>query len=115
MRNQTLTFSVIWALSGLLILLLISLFFPALQMNISNLDANIGRTVLVSADVSSISYTAKTTFLTLKDETGKITAVFFSTADSRVAKNSKVIVKGKVQLYQGDTELIISELRCLNC
>lgn len=115
MRNQSLMFSVIWALAGLLVLLLISLFLPAPQVKISELGANIGKTVLVSADVSSISYTEKTTFLTLSDGTGKTTAVFFSQADNRVAKGSKVIVKGKVQLYQGDSELIISELRCLNC
>ena len=115
MRNQTLTVSVIWSLSGLLILLLISLFFPTPQIKISDMDANIGKTVIISADVSSISYSEKTTFLTLSDGTGKIPAVFFSQVENGVTKGDKVAVKGKIQLYQGDPELIISELRCLSC
>ena len=115
MRNKPLVISLIWALLGLFMLLLISLFLPIPQIKISDLDVNIGKTVIVSAEVTGISYSKNAVFVGLADETGKTTAVFFGNVETGVLAKDKVAVKGKVQMYKGDIELIIEELRCLVC
>lgn len=115
MKKNLLLVSLIWALLGLFILLLISMFLPVQQVKISDLDANIGKMVIVSAEVKSISYSERAVFVDLTDETGETTAVFFGNVEAGVIRGDKVAVKGKVQIYEGDTELIIRGLRCLNC
>ena len=115
MQKKILTISLIWALLGLFILSLISIFLPTPQIKISDLDENIGRTVLVSAEVTGISYSKNAVFVDLADETGNVTGVFFGTFENSVIRGDKVAVKGKVQLYNGDTELVIQELVCLIC
>jgi len=115
MHKNLLVVSLIWALSGLFILLLISMFTPIPQAKISDLSSSIGKTVIVSAEVTDISYSKNAVFVDLADETGNTTAVFFGNVETGVIRGDRVAVKGKIQLYKGDTELIIQELRCLVC
>ena len=75
----------------------------------------VGKIVSVSADVSSIDYKEDTVFLKLRDSSGEISAVYFGNPKYEIISGDSVAVKGKVQLYKGDLEIIIQDLACLSC
>lgn len=116
MRERTfLIIAVIWSLVGLFVLLLLASFAQPPQLKISDLGQNVGKIVSVSANVSSISYKSDTVFLKLRDSTGEIDAVYFGNPKYEIVEKDKVTVKGKVQLYKGDLEIVIQELACSSC
>ena len=117
MKERTfLIIAAIWSLVGLFVLLLLGSFAQPPIVKISDLQNNIGKIVqLNDARVSSISSHEGTVFLTLEDSTGKIDAVYFGSPTYEIIEDDVVAVKGKVQLYKGDLEIVIQELACLSC
>jgi DNA/RNA endonuclease YhcR with UshA esterase domain len=116
MQERTfLVIAVIWALVGLFILLLLANFAQPPQLKISDLENNVGKIVVLNANVSSASYKSDAVFLTLEDSTGDISAVYFGNPKYEILEGDIVSVEGKVQLYKGDLEIIIQELTCLSC
>ena len=117
MQERTFTvIALIWSLVGLFVLLLLASYSQPPQVKINELEGNIGKiVVLENVSVSSISYKEDTVFLKLKDSTGEISAVFFGAPKYEIIKNDNITVKGKVQLYKGDLEIVIQELACLSC
>ncbi len=108
--------AVLWSLVGLFILILLVNFAEPPNLKISDLENNIGKIVeLNNISISSVSYKTDTVFLTLEDSTGKISAVYFGQPPFDLLEKDMVSVRGKVQLYKGDTEIIIQELICLSC
>jgi len=102
-------------LIGLFILMLIANYSQPTQLSISQLEDKVGKIVSVTATVNSASYKEDVVFLTLKDPTGKISAVFFGSPKEDIIEGDEVAVKGKVQLYKGELEIVIQELICLSC
>jgi len=117
MQERTfLVVALIWALVGLFILILFASFAEPPKLNVSELEGQIGKIVELNAvNVTSISYKEDTVFLKLEDSTGKISAVYFDTPKFDLIEGDIVSVRGKVQLYKGDLEIIIQELICLSC
>ena len=117
MRERTfLIIAVIWSLVGLFVLLLLASFAQPPQLKISDLEQNVGKIVqLNNVSVSAISYGKDTVFLKLRDSTGEISAVYFGTPEYEIIENDAVAVKGKVQLYKGNIEIVIQELACWSC
>jgi len=117
MRERTfLIIAVIWSLIGLFVLLLLASFAEPPKLNVSELESQIGKIVELDAvNVASISYKEDAVFLTLEDSTGKISAVYFGNPKYEIIENDRIAVKGKVQLYKGDLEIIIEDLACLSC
>mgnify|MGYP006266501385 CR=1 FL=1 len=108
--------AVIWSLIGLFALLLLANFAQPPELKISDLDSNVGKIVaLNNVSVSSVSYKSDVVFMTLRDSSGEISAVFFGNPKYEIIENDMVAVKGKVQLYKGNTEIVIQELACLSC
>ena len=110
-----LVIALVWSLIGLFILMLIANYSEPPQLSVSQLEDKVGKIVAVNAEVDSISYKQDTVFLTLKDSTGTIAGVFFGNPKYEIIESDSVAVKGKVQLYKGDLEIVIQELVCLSC
>ena len=108
--------ALLWALLGLFILLLLANFSQPPQVQISGLEDKVGKVVqLNSVSVESINYKEDAVFLKLNDSTGTILGVYFDKPPFDLVAKDVVAVKGKVQLYKGDLEIVIGELRCLSC
>jgi DNA/RNA endonuclease YhcR with UshA esterase domain len=95
--------------------LLLANFAQPPQLKVSDLENNVGKIIVLDANVSSASYKSDAVFMTLKDSTGQISAVYFGNPKYEIIKGDVISVKGKVQLYKGDLEIIIQELTCLSC
>ncbi len=117
MQERTfLIIAVIWSLIGLFVLLLLASFAEPPKLAVSELEGQVGKIVELDAvNVTSVSYKEDTIFLKLEDSTGKISAVYFDKPKFDLIENDVVSVRGKVQLYKGDLEIIIQELICLSC
>jgi len=112
---RLLAIALIWSVAGLMILLLLAIYAEPQQLQIAGLETEIGKIVAVTAEVESVSYKEDTFFMTLSDNTGKIKTVFFGNPSSEIIRGDSVAVKGKIQLYRGNLEIVIQELRCLSC
>jgi len=117
MKERTfLVIAVIWSLIGLFALLVLANFTQTPQLSIAELENSVGKIVaLNNVSVSSINYKSDVVFMTLKDSTGEISAVYFGNPKYEIVESDKIAVKGKIQLYKGDLEIIIQELACLSC
>jgi DNA/RNA endonuclease YhcR with UshA esterase domain len=116
MQERTLLIvALVWSLIGLFILLVLASFSQPPQLNISQLNDKIGKVVVLNADVASVGYNKDTAFLMLNDSTGEISAVFFGSPKYEIIAGDKVAIKGKVQLYKGEIEIVVQELSCLTC
>jgi DNA/RNA endonuclease YhcR with UshA esterase domain len=116
MQERTLLIvALVWSLIGLFILLVLASFSQPPQLNISQLNDKIGKVVVLNADVASVGYNKDTAFLMLNDSTGEISAVFFGSPKYEIIVGDKVAIKGKVQLYKGEIEIVVQELSCLTC
>jgi DNA/RNA endonuclease YhcR with UshA esterase domain len=117
MQERTfLLLAVLWSLIGLFILILLVNFAQPSVLQISDLEENVGKIVqLDNLAVASVSYKTDTVFLTLEDPTGKMSAVYFDKPKFDLLKGDLVSVRGKVQLYKGNLEIVIQELICLSC
>lgn len=107
--------ALIWSVIGIFLLILLVYFSAPQQLEIGELENSIGKIVSVSAEVKSISYKEDTVFLTLKDSSGSIKAVFFGNPSGELVRGDEIIVKGKVQEYKGSLEIVIQELICESC
>ncbi|MEM2874327.1 MAG: OB-fold nucleic acid binding domain-containing protein [Candidatus Nanoarchaeia archaeon] len=117
MRDRTFVIiALIWSLVGLFLLLLIANFAQPPQLKISELEGKIGKVVQLSpVVVESISYKSDVVFLKLNDSTGTILGVYFDEPPFDLVAKDIVSVKGKVQMYKGELEIVIGELKCLSC
>jgi DNA/RNA endonuclease YhcR with UshA esterase domain len=116
MQERTLLIvALVWSLIGLFILLVLASFSQPPQLNISQLNDKIGKVVVLNANIASVDYKQDTVFLSLEDSTGNIPAVFFGSPKYEIIVGDSVAVKGKVQLYKGEIEIVVQELSCLTC
>ncbi|MCX6775023.1 MAG: OB-fold nucleic acid binding domain-containing protein [DPANN group archaeon] len=116
MQERTLLIvALVWSLIGLFILLVLASFAQPPQPTISQLGDNVGKVVVLNANVTSIDYKQDTVFFSLEDSTGNISAIFFGNPKYEIIVGDYVAVKGKVQLYKGDVEIVVQELSCLTC
>ena len=116
MRDSTLIkISLAWALIGIFILLSLAAFAEPQQRQISDLNDNVGKTVVVFADIKGISYKTDVVFLTLQDSTGEIPGVFFGNQESTLSAGDSVAAKGKIQMYRGELEIVVQEIICTGC
>jgi DNA/RNA endonuclease YhcR with UshA esterase domain len=116
MQERTLLIvALVWSLIGLFILLVLASFSQPAQLTINQLGDKVGKVVIVNANVASVGYNKDTAFLMLNDSTGEISAVFFGNPKYEIIEGDKVAIKGKVQLYKGEIEIVVQELSCLTC
>jgi len=110
-RNICLVLSVIG-----LIVLFIGVNLVNTKTNIGDIDESyIGKTVLISGNISSNYYNNGNVFLDVKDQTGKIKAVVFENTMKKLNINPKEIsgcveIKGSVNEYKGELEIIAERL-----
>jgi len=106
--------SLAWALIGIFALIFIASYGQPEQIKISELENNIGKTVLLQGKIFSITVKGDTGFIDLSDDTGNATIVAFEKITNITVGNT-VAAKGKVQMYKGEPELIASEIYCVKC
>jgi len=114
-ENTLLLYSIAWSVIGLLILLLLAFAAEPKFVQISDLETKVGKIVAVQAYVDSVDYAKEVVFITLDDNTGEILAVLFGRLDQEILVDDIVAVKGKVQIYRGQLEIVVEELQCLSC
>jgi RecJ-like exonuclease len=115
-EKKFLIVALVWSLIGLFALLLLANFAKPPTLSIADLEQNIGKIVqLNNVSINSISYSKDAVFLELKDFSGEIKAVYFGRPKYEIIVGDIVAIKGKVQLYKGDCEIVIQELTCLSC
>jgi DNA/RNA endonuclease YhcR with UshA esterase domain len=85
------------------------------QLTISLLENNVGKVVVLNANVASVDYKQDIVFLNLEDSTGNIPAIFFGNPKYEIIVGDSIAVKGKVQMYKGELEIVVQELSCLTC
>lgn len=104
-----------WSLIGILVLIGFALFTEPKVVKISELSESLGKTVIIQGDVLKASYTEKTSFLDVQDESGKVSVVIFAKPENKTFKGDIVQVKGAVKLYKGDLEIVADEVICVKC
>jgi DNA/RNA endonuclease YhcR with UshA esterase domain len=114
-ENKFLIIALVWSLIGLFILLVLASFSQPPQLTISQLNDKIGKVVVLNVNIVSVDYKQDTVFLSLEDSTGSIPAIYFGNPKYEIIVGDSVAVKGKVQLYKGDVEIVVQELSCLTC
>lgn len=116
MRDRTLLkIALVWSLIGIFLLIIIALFTKPAIVQVSDLEQNLGKTVVVSGVIDRAVYKEKVAFIDLEDKSGMITVVIFDKVENKVFKNNLIQVKGKVQLYKGELEIIADEIICIKC
>lgn len=87
------------------LLYLISQFLPYKEVKISDINMNmLNERVLVSGKISSVYHSKETTFLNLSQENNSIKIVFFRNINFKKGENA--IIKGVVQFYKNEIEII---------
>ena len=114
-EHKFLIIALIWSLIGLFILLVLATFSQPPQLTISQLNDKVGKVVILNANVASVDYKQDTVFLSLEDSTGSIPAIFFGNPKYEIIAGDSVAVRGKVQMYKGELEIVVQELSCLTC
>lgn len=72
-------------------------------------ESDVGDTLVVEGTVSGFYSTDSASFFTLEDDSGSISVTDF---DSRKFDNGeKINISGQVDLYQGDLQIVASEIR----
>ena len=112
--NTFLKISLAWSLIGLFALLLLATFAEPKIIKISEMEQNVGKSVVIFGTVNSLRY-GSTSFLGLSDETGNTTVVLFAEPENKTQAGERIGVKGKVQFYKNNFELIADEIRCIKC
>ncbi|MBI4096028.1 MAG: OB-fold nucleic acid binding domain-containing protein [DPANN group archaeon] len=115
MQDKTLIkISLAWSLLGLFIIMLIAAYSEPKTIQISEMDQNVGKTIVIFGNVEKAKY-GKTSFIDLYDVTGNTTAVIFDNPENKTKAGDYIGVKGKVQLYKSNFEIIADEIRCVKC
>jgi DNA/RNA endonuclease YhcR with UshA esterase domain len=113
--RKLLVIALVWSLIGIFLLILAALFSEPEKVLISNLEENLGKTVIVDGEITRATYRENVAFIDLKDETGEITVVLFKEPAYQVTTGDLIAVKGKVQTYQDELELVADEIICVAC
>jgi aspartyl/asparaginyl-tRNA synthetase len=113
--NTFLKISLAWSLIGLFALLLLAYFSQPQTIKISDMEQNVGKSVVLFGTVESASYKDKASFIEISDETGNTTAVLFENPTNKTKAGDRIGVKGKVQFYKNNFELVADEIRCVKC
>ncbi len=114
MKDETLLkLSLVTSIVGLLLLFSIAQMAEVPAVTISQITEDyIGRTVLISGNISSIFTSNKgTIFLEISDKTGELKAVIFKNLVSKVSpsplqERQQVQIQGKINEYEGELEII---------
>ena len=83
------------------------------QISISQSEEFLGKSVVISGQISSIKSTPKVTFIDLSDNTGQITCVSFQKINT-LSGGEYVEISGTIATYDGRLELIIDEIKCIS-
>ena len=93
MRDKTfIKLALAWSVVGIFLLILVANFTAPPEVNIIDLERNIGKNIVVKGVVDRTSYKEKVSFIDLQDNTGKITVVVFEDLPNKVYKNDKIRV-----------------------
>ena len=104
--------SLLWALVGLFLLLLIANFTQPPEIKAIQLEDNLDKIVLVEGEVMNIIPRDTVTFIDLQDSSGKIRVVLFDKLNS-INQGDKIQVRGRVELYKGELEVIADEIKLI--
>lgn len=101
---------IVLAVIGLGTIYLSQSFILPEEVDIGGIDETwIGNSVSVNGTVSSVYSSNGAVFLTVEDDSGSITVVDFD--GSRYSEGSPVKVKGYIEVYQGELEIIADEIK----
>ncbi|MBI2041109.1 MAG: OB-fold nucleic acid binding domain-containing protein [DPANN group archaeon] len=115
MQDKTLIkIALAWSLLGLFILMLIAAYSEPKTIKISEMEQNVGKTAVIFGHVERAKY-GKTSFVELSDNTGNTTAVIFDNPQNKTKAGDYIGIKGKIQTYMGNLEIIADEIRCVKC
>ena len=112
--RQLMRLSLIIAIVGVAALFLLTVFIEPRQTDIADINESmIGQNIMVNCIVESV-YVNNAVFLVVSDGE-KITAValdrFAKEKAMQLKAGDKVIVRGKVELYKGELEILISDVK----
>jgi len=113
--RKLLVISLAWSLIGIFLLMLVAIFTEPQETLIANLEENLGKTVIVNGDVTKATYKENVAFIDIKDKTGKVSVVLFEKPAYQVVSGDAISVKGKVQIYKDELEIVADEIACLAC
>src|SRR3989338_203148 len=97
--NTFLKLALIWSLVGLFLLMVIATFSEPKTITISEMEQNIGKSIVISGIVGSASYKNSASFITLTDETGNTTIVLFDNPTNKTSTGNKIAAMGRIQVY----------------
>ncbi len=98
--------SLIISVIGMIILLYSADIYTPEQTHIKDIDENLqGQYVLVCGTVKDYRVSGRNTFMQIKDSYGSIDVIFFEEVGS-IKKNSYVCIKGIVEIYKGNIEIL---------
>jgi len=113
MRDETLLkLSLVTGIVGIIVLFSITKMTEVQAIEIANAKEYLGKTVLMSGNITSMSISEKgTIFLKISDKTGEINAVIFKNLVSKLSgydlkKGMQVQIQGKINKYEGELEII---------
>ena len=112
--NTFLKLSLAWSLIGIFLLLLLAYFSEPQAIKISDMEQNVGKSVVIFGTVENARY-GSTSFIDLSDETGNTTIILFAEPQNKTQAGETIGAKGKVQFYKNNFELIADEIRCVKC
>ena len=113
--RKLLVIALAWSLIGIFLLILFALFSEPEKIQLKDLQDNLGKTVVAEGDVTKATYLDTVAFIDLSDETGDALVVLFKQPAYKVSAGDVIAVKGKVQLYQNEIELVADEIICIAC
>jgi len=99
----------LWALVGIFLLILIANFTQPPEIKAIQMEDNLDKIVLVKGIVTQITPRDTVTFIDVKDSTGEIKVVLFDKLNS-VNQKECIQVRGRVELYKGELEIIADEI-----
>ncbi|MEK6807885.1 MAG: exodeoxyribonuclease VII large subunit [Nanoarchaeota archaeon] len=116
MKDRTLIkISLAWAVAGIFILILTASLLAPLPIKLSELEQNVGKTVLIQGEITKISITTATTFIDLQENETTASVVLFGRPAKPLQEGDIVAAKGKVSEYKDTMELVASEVYCVKC
>ena len=104
-----------WSLIGVFLLILAAMFAEPEHISIDKLEDNLGETVIISGTIARSTYLENVAFIDLYDETGRALVVLFKEPAYKPDLGDVIAVKGKVQTYQDELELVADEIICEVC
>jgi aspartyl-tRNA synthetase len=113
--RKLLVIALAWSLIGIFLLILVALFSEPEKILVKDLQDNLGKTVVLEGEVTKATYLDTVTFIDLSDDTGNALIVLFKQQTYEVISGDVIAVKGKVQLYQDEIELVADEIICMTC